>query len=146
MTPDATSQPAATAPALTRTDVAQRSGADPAFMVEGAQQAGLPPAHVGPPAGPVLFQEGDCLGRTATAASRIADFARRGEVLVTDEVVGATKVRGVEFEIGPVELKGLSRRSRCTWRAAPAGSRARRARIPRPWLGSSVVEQAAHNR
>lgn len=78
-------------------------------MVEGAQEAGLPPAHVGLHAGPVLFQEGDYFGRTVNTAARIADFARRGEVLVTDEVVAATKVKGVEFEaIGPVELKGLS--------------------------------------
>jgi adenylate cyclase len=78
-------------------------------MVEGAAEAGLPPAHVGLHAGPVLFQEGDYFGRTVNTAARIADFARRGEVLVTDEVVAATQVKGVEFEaIGPVELKGLS--------------------------------------
>ncbi len=78
-------------------------------MVEGAQEAKLPPAHVGIHAGPVLFQEGDYFGRTVNTASRIADYARRGEVLVTDDVVAATDVEGVTFEaIGPVELKGLS--------------------------------------
>jgi adenylate cyclase len=78
-------------------------------MVEGAQEAQLPPAHVGLHAGPVLFQEGDYFGRTVNVASRIADYARRGEVLVTDEVVAASDIDGLTFEsIGPVELKGLS--------------------------------------
>jgi adenylate cyclase len=78
-------------------------------MVEGAREAGLPPAHVGLHAGPVLFQEGDYFGRTVNIASRIADYARQGEVLVSDEVVAASKVDGVEFDpIGPVELKGLT--------------------------------------
>jgi adenylate cyclase len=78
-------------------------------MVEGAEEAKLPPAHVGIHAGPVLFQEGDYFGRTVNVASRIADYARRGEVLVTDEVVAATDIDGVTFEsIGPVELKGLT--------------------------------------
>ena len=78
-------------------------------MVEGAEEAELPPAHVGLHAGPVLFQEGDYFGRTVNVASRIADYARRGEVLVTDEVVAASEVEGLAFEsIGPVELKGLT--------------------------------------
>lgn len=78
-------------------------------MVEGAREAGLPPAHVGLHAGPVLFQEGDYFGRTVNIAARIADYARQGEVLVTEEVVAATDVPGVRFDpIGPVELKGLT--------------------------------------
>jgi adenylate cyclase len=78
-------------------------------MVEGASNAGLLPAHVGIHAGPVLFQEGDYFGRTVNAASRIADYARQGEVLVSQEVVDSFDGDGVEFtEIGPVELKGMS--------------------------------------
>jgi adenylate cyclase len=78
-------------------------------MVEGAREAELPPAHVGLHAGPVLFQEGDYFGRTVNVASRIADYARQGEVLVSDEVVAASTVEGVRFDpIGPVELKGLT--------------------------------------
>jgi adenylate cyclase len=78
-------------------------------MVEGAREADLPPAHVGLHAGPVLFQEGDYFGRTVNIASRIADYARQGEVLVSDDVVAASKVDGVRFEpIGPVELRGLT--------------------------------------
>ena len=78
-------------------------------MVAGAKEAGLPPAHVGLHAGPVLFQEGDYFGRTVNVAARIADYARQGEVLVSDEVVAAAQVPSVAFDpIGPVELKGLT--------------------------------------
>ncbi|HEX7145718.1 MAG TPA: adenylate/guanylate cyclase domain-containing protein [Gaiellaceae bacterium] len=78
-------------------------------MVEGIAGAGLPPAHVGLHAGPVLFQEGDYFGRTVNIASRIADYARPGEVVVSQPVVDAAEATPVSFvEIGPVELKGLS--------------------------------------
>ena len=78
-------------------------------MVDGVAGVGLPPAHVGLHAGPVLFQEGDYFGRTVNMASRIAEYARPGEVLVTQEVVDETsEAAGVTFrEIGPVELKGI---------------------------------------
>ena len=78
-------------------------------MVDGTAGAGLPPAHVGLHAGSVLFQEGDYFGRTVNVAARIADYARPGEVLVSQEVVDSFELSGVTFsEIGPVELKGVS--------------------------------------
>jgi adenylate cyclase len=78
-------------------------------MVEGVANHGLPPARVGIHAGPVVFQEGDYFGRTVNIAARIAEYARPGEVLVTQEVVDAADVRSVTFtQIGPVELKGVS--------------------------------------
>jgi adenylate cyclase len=79
-------------------------------MVEGARAEDLPPAHVGLHAGTVLVQEGDYFGRTVNLAARIADYARQGEVLVSDEVVGAAgEMDALTFEpIGPVELKGIS--------------------------------------
>jgi adenylate cyclase len=77
-------------------------------MVAGVAEAGLPPAHVGLHAGPVIFQDGDYYGATVNMASRIADYARPGEVLVSQEVVDASGGADVVFrEIGPVELKGL---------------------------------------
>jgi adenylate cyclase len=77
-------------------------------MVDGVGAVGLPPAHVGLHAGPVLFQEGDYFGRTVNIASRIAEYARPGEVLVTREVVEGSEGSGCRFtEIGPVELKGV---------------------------------------
>jgi adenylate cyclase len=79
-------------------------------MVDGVREAGLPPAHVGLHAGPVLFQEGDYFGRTVNVAARIAEYARPGEILVSQEVVDIGGAQpNVEFRlIGPVELKGVA--------------------------------------
>jgi class 3 adenylate cyclase len=78
-------------------------------MVDGVATQALPPARVGIHAGPVIFQEGDYFGRTVNIAARIAEYARPGEVLVTQEVVEVTAGAPVTFtEIGPVELKGVS--------------------------------------
>ena len=78
-------------------------------MVEGVVTATLPPAHVGIHAGPVVFQAGDYFGRTVNIAARIAEYARPGEVVVSQEVVDAAEETAVTFtEIGPVELKGVS--------------------------------------
>jgi adenylate cyclase len=77
-------------------------------MVAMVGRHGLPPAHVGIHAGPVVFQDGDYFGRTVNLAARIAEYARPGEVLVSQEVVDAAKGGPVTFtEIGPVELKGV---------------------------------------
>jgi class 3 adenylate cyclase len=78
-------------------------------MVEVVSSHGLPPAHVGIHAGPAVFQDGDYFGRTVNIAARIAEYARPGEVLVSQQVVDAADGRPVTFtEIGPVELKGVS--------------------------------------
>jgi class 3 adenylate cyclase len=77
-------------------------------MVEGVEAAGFPPAHVGLHAGPVLAQEGDYFGGTVIMAARISGYARPREVLVTQEVVDASRDVGATFsEIGPVTLKGI---------------------------------------
>jgi class 3 adenylate cyclase len=77
-------------------------------MVEEIPAAGLPPAHVGVAAGPVIRQGGDYYGRTVNLASRISDRAAGGQVLVSEPVVEMASIRGVTFvRIGPVELKGL---------------------------------------
>ncbi len=78
-------------------------------MVEGVANESLPPAHVGIHAGPVVFQEGDYFGRTVNIAARIGEYARPGEVLVSQAVVDAAAGSPVTFEeIGPVELKGVA--------------------------------------
>ena len=78
-------------------------------MVAGVADAGLPPAHVGLHAGPVIFQEGDYYGQTVNVASRIAGYAGPGEVIVSQAVVDASNGVAVAFrEVGPVELKGVS--------------------------------------
>jgi adenylate cyclase len=78
-------------------------------MVEGVATQALPPARVGIDAGPVIFQEGDYYGRTVNIAARIAEYARPGEVLVSQEVVDAAEGTPATFTtIGAVELKGVS--------------------------------------
>jgi adenylate cyclase len=78
-------------------------------MVDAVVEAGLPPAHVGLHAGPVIFQEGDYYGQTVNLASRIADYAAAGQVMVSQSVVGASAGAGLAFEdAGPVQLKGVS--------------------------------------
>ena len=47
---------------------------------------GLPPAHIGIHAGPVIFQDGDVYGRTVNIASRLASVAQAGQVVVSEEV------------------------------------------------------------
>jgi adenylate cyclase len=89
---------------------------DPGRGVEGALEMvravvanGLPPAHVGLQAGPVIFQEGDYYGSTVNLASRIADRAGPGQVLVSRAVVDAASTANVVFtEIGAFELKGVA--------------------------------------
>jgi adenylate cyclase len=44
-------------------------------MVQKAPAAGLPPAHVGIHAGPIVVQDGDYFGRTVNLAARIAGQA-----------------------------------------------------------------------
>jgi adenylate cyclase len=79
-------------------------------MIERIPSAGLPPAHVGIAAGPVIFQDGDYFGRTVNTAARIAARASADQVLVSDEVAQATNDSSMTFlEIGSVELKGISR-------------------------------------
>jgi adenylate cyclase len=78
-------------------------------MVEGVATEALPAARVGIDAGPVIFQEGDYYGRTVNIASRIAEYARPGEVLVSQAVVDLADGTPVTFAaIGAVELKGVS--------------------------------------
>jgi len=78
-------------------------------MVDGISAAGLPPAHVGLHAGPVVMQEGDYYGQTVNMAARIADYARPGEVLVSKAIVDLTANPAIRFtDIGDVELKGVS--------------------------------------
>ena len=59
--------------------------------------------------GPVIFQGGDYFGRTVNIAARIGEYARPGEVLVSQDVVDAAGLHEVDFmAIGLVELKGVS--------------------------------------
>ena len=90
-------------------------------MVGAVTAAGLPPAHVGLHAGPVIFQAGDYYGSTVNIASRISDHAGPGQVLVSQAVIDAATDIDVAFtEVGQVELKGVAG-PLPLFQAAPAG-------------------------
>ena len=79
-------------------------------MVEELPEAGLPPAHVGVAAGPVVVQGGDYFGRTVNLAARIAAHAGAGQVLVSERVAESASPQGVAFvDLGEVQLKGFPR-------------------------------------
>src|SRR5215211_4025846 len=78
-------------------------------MVEQLPEAGLPPAHVGVAAGPVVVQGGDYFGRTVNLAARIAAHAGAGQVLVGEQVAATVPPQGVTFvELGQVQLQGIA--------------------------------------
>ena len=77
-------------------------------LVEVAERQGLPPARMGADVGPVVFRDGDYFGQTVNVAARISDYARPGEVLVSQSLVEETAGAGFEFEaIGEIPLKGI---------------------------------------
>jgi class 3 adenylate cyclase len=78
-------------------------------LAERIPAAGLPDAHTGIDAGPVILQDGDYFGRTVNTAARIASRAGPGEVLVSDTVERSVQDAGVRFDdAGLTELKGLA--------------------------------------
>ena len=78
-------------------------------MVGQVPEAGLPPAHVGVAAGPVVVQGGDYFGRTVNLASRVAAHASAGQVLVTAPVAEAPSRDGITYaDLGELRLKGFA--------------------------------------
>jgi adenylate cyclase len=78
-------------------------------LVAQLPEAGLPPAHVGVAAGPVVAQGGDYFGRTVNLAARIAAHAGASQVLVSGSVAESAPPQGVRFvEQGELPLKGFA--------------------------------------
>jgi adenylate cyclase len=79
-------------------------------IVERAVRAGLPPAHVGVNAGPMIYDEGDYFGRTVNIAARIASQAGPGRVFVGEDVEAVVGQVGFRLaEVGRFDLKGIAR-------------------------------------
>jgi adenylate cyclase len=77
-------------------------------VTAGVAAAGLPAAHAGIAAGPIVVRDGDVFGRTVNLASRIADHAAAGEILVEEGVVVALPRGTARFDpVGRLELKGF---------------------------------------
>jgi adenylate cyclase len=69
---------------------------------------GLPPAHVGVNAGPMIYEEGDYFGRTVNIAARIASQAGPHQVLVGEDVLPHLTPAGFRVqEAGAFALKGI---------------------------------------
>lgn len=77
-------------------------------VVRQAPSQGLPAAHIGVNAGPMLYDQGDYFGRTINLASRIASAAGAGQVYVGESVVGAVPQEGFTLSsLGGFDLKGF---------------------------------------
>ena len=71
--------------------------------------AGLPAAHAGIAAGPLVVRDGDVYGHTVNLAARIAGYAGAGELLVASAVTGHLDPAGIGWvDAGEARLKGLA--------------------------------------
>jgi adenylate cyclase len=90
--------------------------ADPADAVRASLEIvrtvrpnGLPPAHIGVNAGPMIYDEGDYFGRTVNIAARIAAEASADQVYVGEDLVRVVEPEGFSFrDVGGFELKGIA--------------------------------------
>jgi adenylate cyclase len=79
-------------------------------IVEAVRPRGLPPAHVGVNAGPMIYDEGDYFGRTVNIAARIASQAAANQVFVGEDLVRDTEPIGFRVQrVGEFQLKGIAR-------------------------------------
>jgi adenylate cyclase len=79
-------------------------------IVERVSPAGLPPAHIGVNAGPMIYDEGDYFGRTVNIAARIASQAGPGQVFVGEDVLRHITPSGFSLvEVGAFDLKGIAK-------------------------------------
>jgi adenylate cyclase len=78
-------------------------------IIESTVALGLPAAHVGANAGPMLYDEGDYFGRTVNIAARIAAHADAGQVYVGEALAGSVVADGFRLEeVGEAVLKGVA--------------------------------------
>jgi adenylate cyclase len=78
-------------------------------IVDTVHPAGLPPAHVGVNAGPMIYDEGDYFGRTVNITARIASQAGPDQVFVGEDVLRHIRPSGFRLvEVGAFELKGIA--------------------------------------
>ena len=78
-------------------------------IVDSVHPAGLPSAHVGVNAGPMIYEEGDYFGRTVNIASRIASQAGPDQVFVGEDVLPHITPAGFRLvEVGAFDLKGIT--------------------------------------
>ncbi|MGD2044307.1 MAG: adenylate/guanylate cyclase domain-containing protein [Acidimicrobiia bacterium] len=77
-------------------------------MVSNTEKRGLWTLHAGVNSGPMLRRDGDYFGSAVNIASRVADAAQAGEVVVTKRVVDGWQGDSVRFDpLGPVPVKNV---------------------------------------
>jgi adenylate cyclase len=78
-------------------------------IVESVRPRGLPPAHIGVNAGPMIYDEGDYFGRTVNIAARIASQAGADQVFLGEDLVRTVPPIGFRvLEVGQFDLKGIA--------------------------------------
>jgi adenylate cyclase len=78
-------------------------------IVESVRPHGLPPAHVGVNAGPMIYDEGDYFGRTVNIAARIASRAGADQVFVGEDAWREVTPDGFRLvQVGRFDLKGIA--------------------------------------
>ena len=79
-------------------------------LIDIVRPRGLPPAHVGVEAGPMIYDEGDYFGRSVNMAARLASQAGADQVFVGEGLVSTVVPSGFRLvEVGLYSLKGFSR-------------------------------------
>ncbi len=80
-------------------------------IVAAVRPRGLPPAHIGVNAGPMIYDEGDYFGRTVNIAARIASQAAADQVFVGEDLVRNVEPAGFKVQkVGAFDLKGIAHR------------------------------------
>src|SRR3954453_6414698 len=64
-------------------------------LMTAVEAAGLPPAHAGIAAGPLVARDGDVYGHTVKLAARIAGQAQAGEILTSADAIQRLDVAGI---------------------------------------------------
>jgi adenylate cyclase len=78
-------------------------------IVRAVRPNGLPPAHIGVNAGPMIYDEGDYFGRTVNVAARIAAKASADQVFAGEDLTRVVEPDGFAFrDAGAFELKGIA--------------------------------------
>jgi adenylate cyclase len=78
-------------------------------IVESVRPRGLPSAHIGVNAGPMIYDEGDYFGRTVNIAARIASQAGADQVFLGEDLVRTVPPIGFRvLEVGQFDLKGIA--------------------------------------